>query len=150
MSVEIAKRSAGFTIKVDGGSLAIVSRVAYWATEAYGIELYTDRGVMICTSRKALEWTINGITGFTTSSGVCDALDAVGITIDPAGMMPAVGSNGRPNYPSDVFDTTTSATVVYEGWNQGTNYLIRKTDLSAGTRTWATGAWSSRTSLTYA
>ena len=70
--------------------------------------------------------------------------------LDPSDMMPAVGSNGRPNYPSDVFDTTTSATVVYEGWNQGTNYLIRKTDLSAGTRTWATGAWSSRTSLTYA
>lgn len=47
---------------------------------------------------------------------------------------------------------TTSATLLYEGYKDGSNYRICKTDLSTAiiTRTWATGAWANRSTLTYA
>ena len=47
---------------------------------------------------------------------------------------------------------TTSATLMYEGYKDGSNYRICKIDLSTAiiTRTWATGAWANRASLTYA
>jgi hypothetical protein len=47
---------------------------------------------------------------------------------------------------------TTSATLMYEGYKDGSNYRICKIDLSTAiiTRTWATGSWANRASLTYA
>lgn len=63
--------------------------------------------------------------------------DAKGKKINPATAAP------------DRWDTTTSATVVYEGYKEGNLYLICKIDLTAETRTWATGAWADRTTLIY-
>jgi len=51
--------------------------------------------------------------------------------------------------PADIWDTTTSATVVYEGYKSADQYRICKIDLTAETRTWAVGAWADRTTLTY-
>ena len=51
---------------------------------------------------------------------------------------------------ADIWDTLTSATVVYEGFKlEDGTYLIRKMDLTAETRTTATGVWSDRTTLIY-
>jgi hypothetical protein len=60
-----------------------------------------------------------------------------------------VDASGYPTSSPDKVDTI-SATIIYEGWS-GLS-LIRKTDLSVTdiiTRTWATGTWANRTTLTY-
>jgi hypothetical protein len=51
---------------------------------------------------------------------------------------------------ADYIDTT-SATLIYEGYKTGSTYRICRIDISTPviSRTWATGAWASRTSLTY-
>jgi hypothetical protein len=49
------------------------------------------------------------------------------------------------------FIDTTSATLVYEGYPAGSTLLICKIDLSTSiaTRTYSTGAWADRATLTY-
>ena len=46
---------------------------------------------------------------------------------------------------------TTSATLVYEGYKSGFNYIICKIDLSTPViaKTWAQGSWADRETLTY-
>lgn len=46
---------------------------------------------------------------------------------------------------------TTSTTIIYEGYVFGAAYSICKIDLSTAiiSRTWATGAWADRATLTY-
>jgi hypothetical protein len=64
--------------------------------------------------------------------------------------MQLVDSNGNPSGNADYIDTT-SATLIYEGYKTGSTYRICRIDISTPviSRTWATGAWASRTSLTY-
>lgn len=49
----------------------------------------------------------------------------------------------------DIWDTKTSATVIYQGWKTENGYRIRKTDTEAETNTYAEGAWADRVTLTY-
>lgn len=49
----------------------------------------------------------------------------------------------------DIWDTKTSATVIYQGWKTKTGYRIRKTDTEAETNTYAYGDWEKRTTLNY-
>lgn len=46
---------------------------------------------------------------------------------------------------------TTSSTLIYEGYQSGSLYIICKIDLSTAiiSRTRATGAWNDRSTLTY-
>ena len=46
---------------------------------------------------------------------------------------------------------TTSPTVIYEAYKSGHEYLICKIDLSTAiiSRTWSTGSWGDRTTLSY-
>ena len=46
---------------------------------------------------------------------------------------------------------TTSATIIYEGYKSGFQYIICKIDLSTPviTKTWSEGAWADRATLTY-
>lgn len=60
-----------------------------------------------------------------------------------------VDMSGNPTSKPDVWDTLTSATVVYEGYKSGASYRISKTDLTAETRKWATGEWADRIALIY-
>lgn len=61
-----------------------------------------------------------------------------------------VNANNRPQAKPDFFDTTTSATVVYEGYKSGASVILCKIDLTAGTRTWGTDTWANRVTAAYA
>ena len=54
--------------------------------------------------------------------------------------------NSKPN----IIDTTLE-TLVYEGYQSGSVYIICKIDLSTPiiSRTWSTGDWADRSTLTY-
>jgi len=60
-----------------------------------------------------------------------------------------VDGNGNPTAKPDIWDSKTSATVVYEGFKLGGSCRISKTDLTAETRLWATGEWANRIALIY-
>lgn len=57
-------------------------------------------------------------------------------------------NDGHPMSSPDKVDTT-SSTIIYEGWTSLN--LVRKTDLSTPiiVKTWATGLWADRATLTY-
>lgn len=59
---------------------------------------------------------------------------------------PSIIGNAKPT-----FIDTTSATVVYEGYQSGSEFIICKIDLSTPiiSRTWSTGDWADRSTLTY-
>ncbi|MFZ4705464.1 MAG: hypothetical protein ACOYMF_05595 [Bacteroidales bacterium] len=69
---------------------------------------------------------------------------------DGAQLTQVVNPAGRPQGKPDYFDTTTSSTVVYEGYKSGATVYLCKIDLTAGTRTWATDSWANRVTATYA
>ena len=54
------------------------------------------------------------------------------------------------NAKPDLVDTS-SATLVFEGYQSGVDYLICKTDLSTAviSRTYAVGSWADRLTLQY-
>jgi hypothetical protein len=54
------------------------------------------------------------------------------------------------NTKPSVVDTT-SATVIYEGYKSGFQYIICKIDISTPviSKTWSEGAWTDRATLTY-
>lgn len=59
---------------------------------------------------------------------------------------PSIIGDRKPSY----IDTTTS-TIFYEGYESGQDFIICKIDLSTPviTRTWASGLWADRTTLTF-
>ena len=69
---------------------------------------------------------------------------------DATQLVQSINVNGRPQSKPDFFDTTTSATIVYEGYKVGASVLLCKIDLTAGTRTWGTDTWANRATATYA
>ena len=69
---------------------------------------------------------------------------------DATQLVQSINVNGHPQSKPDFFDTTTSATIVYEGYKVGASVLLCKIDLTAGTRTWGTDTWANRVTATYA
>ena len=75
-SISLTKRTnGGFTIVTENGTY-YPSTVIYHGT-AVGVALYS-RGVTT-NLYKPTEWTINGVSGFTTVVQVCDALDSADV-----------------------------------------------------------------------
>lgn len=74
--ISLTKRTnGGFTIVTENGTY-YPSTVIYHGTTV-GVALYS-RGVTT-NLYKPTEWTINGVSGFTTVVQVCDAIDALGM-----------------------------------------------------------------------
>lgn len=70
-------------------------------------------------------------------------------TVTISGTSQSVNANGKPNYKPDYWDTTTSSTLVYEGYKSGAIVTLAKIDLTGGTRTWAIDSWANRVTATY-
>ena len=59
---------------------------------------------------------------------------------------PSIIGNAKPTFVDN-----TLSTIVYEGYESGATFIICKIDLSSSviSRTWATGNWEDRATLTY-
>jgi len=154
-SIAITKRTnGGFTITTETDTF-YASSIAYHGTTT-GVILYTK--ALATNLYVPYEWTIGGVTGFTTVVQICDALDNLGITSDD----PIVGQAGVENGAGQTTLKTqrfvqakpdyvdiTSDTIIYEGYFNGTNYNICMIDLLTTiiVRQWAVGEWANRASL---
>ena len=172
-SINLTKReNGGFTVVTESATY-YPSDVVYHGTSV-GVVLYS-RGVTTNLYKPA-EWTIQTVTGFTTVIQVCDALDALGITSgdplqDMKALLTTIGADtgnisivltnlekgaGQVTLgvqrivlaKADYVDTT-DGTVIYEGYNNDTNFSICKTTIDGSeiTREWADGDWGDRESL---
>lgn len=146
-AISVVKRSGGgYSITFDGVTKH-VSKLDYTSNKQGVLIKYESNDTSEFVTRPASDWTINEVTGFTTVTQVCDALDALGVISQKTQLL---DHSGNPYSKPDLVDTT-SETVVYEGYKSGAAYKICKLDASTAifARTWATGAWADRATLNY-
>jgi hypothetical protein len=172
-SIALTKRTnGGFTIVIDGNVL-YVPEVTYVGNST-GVVVF-HRELLGTRNYLPAEWTVQGVTGFTTVVGVCDALDALGVisgdTLDDIKTLlsllndkiinplpitlsgEAVVIESAESHPTllDIPDEidTTDGTVIYQGYLRGSSYLIVKKTIDGEliSAEWGEGDWADRVSI---
>jgi hypothetical protein len=84
MAIEITRRTnGGYTIEVDANLPVYVSQLGYYSSQSGVRLLLPGRATESAVHPKSwlpADWTIQGVTGFTTNEQVSDALDAIGVS----------------------------------------------------------------------
>ena len=122
MTVSIIKRAGGgFSISIDstdGNVQELFSAAHYFANNLGGVGLYLPTGLKILNPIFPEYWTVAGVTGFTTITSLCDALDALGIsaqvstaTIIASSEMEIKNDVGNP-IPAKIIGSTGNQAVV--------------------------------------
>ena len=140
-SISITKRTnGGYTVVADSNT-SYPSEAIYHGTSD-GVILFS-RGLNLLRFYRPEEWTVNGVTGYTTVEQVADALDAIGVGSDITTTSGAVDVNLKsvtlPTAASASGDLATSLYIPSSGGEQiGTGMVaiqVTASDISAGSYT---------------
>jgi len=138
-SINLTKRTnGGYTIVTEGGTY-YPSDIVYHGTST-GVILYS-RG-FTTNLYKPTEWTIQTVTGYTTVTEICDALDALGITsgdplLDIKALLTTIDAD-TGTLVTDV-DAIKTAVEVMDDWDESNrekvNPIVGEAGVEAGAGT---------------
>lgn len=140
-TISITKRTnGGYTVVADSNT-SYPSEVIYHGTDT-GVILFS-RGLNLIRFYRPEEWTVNGVTGYTTVQQVADALDAIGVGSDITTTAGAVDVNLKSvTLPAAVSSTGNLATSLYIPSSGGEQIetgmvaiQVTASDISAGSQT---------------
>lgn len=140
-SISITKRTnGGYTVVADTNTSYLSEAIYHGTTD--GIILFS-RGLNLIRFYRPTEWTIDGVTGFTTVPQVADALDAIGVGSDITTTAGAVDVNIKsvtiPASESASGDLATSLFIPASAGDMVETGMVAiqvtASDISAGSQT---------------